>query len=251
VTISSLPRRRYDFYIAVPWHGHVAVTVPVRGASDAAVHLIDDTWVREGGYGQRKVWVADLSVFSTVKSRLSEELCLSRNPFKFLHCLGRDFILDQLAQWIASKISDSCLGHIVASAVVRGGYVGVLQTAFFEPPCLGEAQAPPSSSPVPQPPPPSPAQLTQSWAYHVLGTCADGACGLRIRSGPGYSAYPVAYTLLDGNEVHITCQTRGETVSNGSSASNVWDRLTDNNWAADFYIDTPNVNQFTVPIPHC
>lgn len=114
--------------------------------------------------------------------------------------------------------------------------------------------APPASSPTPpaegqaQAPPPSP---PRTYTYRVSGTCADGACGLNIRSGPGYTAHGVTRRVAEGGEVHIVCQARGERVSNGRASSSVWDRLSDGGWAADFYVNTPNVDQYTPPIPQC
>jgi Protein of unknown function (DUF2599) len=92
-----------------------------------------------------------------------------------------------------------------------------------------------------------------AYVHHVRGTCADGACGLNERSGPGYSAYPVVGKLYDGNEVDIVCQTRGQSVApNHGVASNVWDRLTGGAYVTDVYVDTAGVGgSFSSPIPQC
>lgn len=69
----------------------------------------------------------------------------------------------------------------------------------------------------PAPPPPAPPQPPQSsYRYQVYGT---GSFGLRERTGPGCSA--------------------------------VWNRLTDGGYVSDFYINTPNIDSWTPPIPQC
>ena len=106
------------------------------------------------------------------------------------------------------------------------------------------------------PPPPTgsgsgPPPVT--YRYYVYHTCANGHCGLNIRTGPGYTHYAVTRVLSDGNAVDIVCQTRGESVSGADgSSSNVWDRLAQGDYAADFYIDTPGMTgSFSPPIPQC
>ncbi len=93
----------------------------------------------------------------------------------------------------------------------------------------------------------------QIYWHHVYHTCANGKCGLRLHTGPGYSAYPVTRVLVDGDAVGIVCQARGEPVSGiDGSSSNVWDRLVEGDWAADFYVDTPGTTgSFSPPIPVC
>jgi hypothetical protein len=109
---------------------------------------------------------------------------------------------------------------------------------------------------LPPPPPPTgpgsgPPPVT--YRYYVYHTCANGHCGLNIRTGPGYTHYAVTRVLSDGTAVDIVCQTRGESVSGADgSSSNVWDRLAQGDYAADFYIDTPGMTgSFSPPIPQC
>ena len=108
------------------------------------------------------------------------------------------------------------------------------------------------------PPPPAPTGPSSgpppvTYRHHVYHTCANGHCGLNIRTGPGYTHYSVTRVLSDGDAVDIVCQTRGESVSGiDGSSSNVWDRLAQGDYAADFYIDTPGMTgSFSPPIPQC
>lgn len=105
-----------------------------------------------------------------------------------------------------------------------------------------------SNAPSAPPPPPPPAY----YVHHVVNTCADGACGLNKRSGPGYSSYPKVGGLYDGYEVDVSCQTSGENVSSSKFGNtSVWDRLTDGSYVTDMYVDTPGQGTFSSPIPHC
>ncbi len=91
------------------------------------------------------------------------------------------------------------------------------------------------------------------YVYRVYHTCANGGCGLHVRTGPGYSHYVSVGLLHDGDPVKIVCQGVGEPVSglNGTS-SDVWDKLTDGRWVADYYVDTPGMEgAFSPPIPRC
>jgi surface antigen len=89
------------------------------------------------------------------------------------------------------------------------------------------------------------------FVHHVTGTCRDGACGLTIRSGPGYTGYAALGALPEGAEADVVCQAIGQTVSNGYAASSIWDRLTDGRWVSDFYLDTPSIGTWSPPIPQC
>jgi hypothetical protein len=109
--------------------------------------------------------------------------------------------------------------------------------------------SPPPSNPQGDPPPPAP----NSYRYVVKGTCYDQHCGLRERTGPGYTAYDAVGTLYDGDPVDVVCQAQGELVGPGRNgqSSAIWDRLTNGYWVADYYISTPNVGTFSPPIPQC
>jgi len=105
---------------------------------------------------------------------------------------------------------------------------------------------------------PPPAEVPSTgptyYVYHVYGTCADGACGLHERAGPGYSSYPMVGSIPEGAEVDVVCQDSGETVGPSPATGNssaIWDRLTSGVWVSDLYITTPDVGTWSPPIPHC
>jgi len=91
-----------------------------------------------------------------------------------------------------------------------------------------------------------------TFPYRVYHTCANGHCGLPVRTGPG-NAFPVSRQLPDGTEVDIVCQTRGDAVTGiDGSSSNVWDELADGTFVADFFVNTPGTQgSFSPPIPVC
>jgi hypothetical protein len=106
---------------------------------------------------------------------------------------------------------------------------------------------PPTSGP-PQPGPGG----ASSYVYPVHGSCSGSVCGINERTGPGFG-YAVVGGKAEGAEVDIVCQTTGDVV-NGTigGSSNIWDRLTDGNYVADLFVDTPGVGVFSdPPIPHC
>jgi hypothetical protein len=281
-TIAVLSHARYDIHINASWSGQVAVTLPLTGRSDAILHDVGGEWVAEGsGPGQRLVWVTQLSLFSTLANKAVSVLCLTWDPRKLLTCLALKslkYIDKSLALWIAQKLDDSCLVHLIVS-----GFYGPenVPLAMFSGPCVGSAgdpagpaspqpnpQGPPaapaprsSNPPPPTAPPPPPVSSSPApappgpatYRYYVYHTCANGACGLNLRAGPGYSSYPITRVLVDGDPVDIVCQTRGEPVSGlDGSSSNVWDKLIQGDYAADFYIDTPGMTgSFSPPIPQC
>jgi hypothetical protein len=145
------------------------------------------------------------------------------------------------------------------SGYIYGGPAGSGPAAVPPPPPPPPPPPAPTPTPVPTPPQvppsegaPSPAPVVPSYYVHrVTGTCRDGACGLRLRTGSGYSTFAAVGSLPEGAEADVVCQSIGETVSNGFASSAVWDRLTDGYWVSDFYIDTPNVGTYSSPIPQC
>jgi hypothetical protein len=113
------------------------------------------------------------------------------------------------------------------------------------------AQAPQEQPAKPQPE--TPPQPPATYRYAVYGTCADGACGLRKRAGPGYTHHAHVGWLYDGNAVDIVCQTTGEFVQpNSGTGSDVWDKLADGTYVTDVYVNTPATGgAFTSSIPRC
>lgn len=127
-------------------------------------------------------------------------------------------------------------------------------------PAAGSSTSAPATVATPAPastaasaPAPATSSPPKSYVYDVYNTCANGACGLDFRSGPGYSDYSVTRVLVDGDAVDIVCQTAGQSVSGkDGSSSDVWDKTAQGDYAADFYIDTPGMNgAFSPPIPQC
>ena len=160
------------------------------------------------------------------------------------YCAVNDFICNwSISNVLKCPIGSTC-GHF--SYGHNGGYApvgGVAAADYF-------LSLPPLSS---SPPPVSPPTPPTTYQYHVYHTCANGHCGLNIRTGPGYTNYQVTRVLNDGDSVDIVCQTRGEAVSGADgSSSDIWDRLSQGDYAADFYIDTPGMTgSFSPPIPQC
>jgi hypothetical protein len=116
---------------------------------------------------------------------------------------------------------------------------------------------PPSSSsphpptPPPAPPSPAPSPGAKFFVYHIVGSCSGSVCGVNERTGPGY-AYPILGTKPEGAEVDIVCQTRGDRVYGTiGGSSSVWDRLTNSYYVSDLFVSTPQVDQFSPPIPNC
>jgi surface antigen len=121
-------------------------------------------------------------------------------------------------------------------------------------PSAPSTPTPPPASPTPTPiatPPPSAPAAPAFYVYYVTGTCRDGACGLAMRAGPGYSDYAQVGSLAEGAAADVVCQALGETVSNGYAESAIWDQLTNGDWVSDFYLSTPNIGTWSPPIPRC
>jgi surface antigen len=121
------------------------------------------------------------------------------------------------------------------------------------PPVSGSGPAPtPVPTPVPaEGGPPTAATPPPFYVYQVTGTCRDGACGLALRAGPGYSNYAQVGSLAEGASADVVCQALGEMVSNGYAESAIWDQLTNGAWVSDFYLNTPNIGTWSPPIPRC
>jgi len=158
------------------------------------------------------------------------------------------------ASWISGYIygGPAGSGTLPSSPVVPTPSQPTPPTSTPTPTPQPKPQPTPTPTPQPQPTPtPQPPPAPQYFVHHVSGTCRDGACGLTLRAGPGYSGYAAVGGLPEGGEADVVCQAMGQTVSNGYASSAVWDRLTNGDWASDFYIDTPNIGAFSPPIPQC
>jgi hypothetical protein len=94
-----------------------------------------------------------------------------------------------------------------------------------------------------------------SYPHEVTGTgsCGDSACGLNQRSCARTTCGTTGH-YSEGQEVGIVCQTTGDTVGPSPiypyNSSDIWDKLTDGSYVSDLYVDTPNVNWWSPPIPH-
>jgi surface antigen len=151
-----------------------------------------------------------------------------------------------------SNVTVRRVGPYAGVAFIYGGPAGTgLQTPPVTTTPPSTTTTPTTTTPTTTTPttPPSPT----FYVHHVYGTCADGACGLKERAGPGYSAYAQTGGLAEGAEADIVCQTSGELVTpNHGTASTVWDKLTNGAYVTDVYVDTSGVGgAFSPPIPHC
>ncbi len=89
-----------------------------------------------------------------------------------------------------------------------------------------------------------------SYAYHVA-FCEGTGCEVSLHTGPGFSGFPVAGHVKEGDRIDIACQEHGEVVSAGGRSSDVWDKLTSGFWITDYFVDTPVAGAFSPPIPEC
>lgn len=89
--------------------------------------------------------------------------------------------------------------------------------------------------------------------FQVVGTCADGQCGLNIRNFPCWSHCTRIGGLYDGNVVDVICQTKGELVTPGlTAATRVWDEIAPaGSYVTDAYINTPGRGSGTFSLPRC
>lgn len=89
-------------------------------------------------------------------------------------------------------------------------------------------------------------------AYAVHGTCTSGTCGLAVWSGPGAGSFRAVGAVYEGQHATVACQTRGQTMSASSGrTSAIWDRLANGGFVSDLYLNTPNVGEFSPPLPRC
>ena len=95
-------------------------------------------------------------------------------------------------------------------------------------------------------------QRSRGAEFRVYGTCLARQCGLKQRSGPGAN-YPEVdrhQRLEDGHRVLVVCQDEGPAPR--GFASRVWDRLPNNRYVSDAFVDTPNRSGgFSEALPRC
>lgn len=88
-------------------------------------------------------------------------------------------------------------------------------------------------------------------SYRVYGTCAEGRCGLNVRSRPTSHAFQRGQ-LRDGDEVTIACQTVGERLETRNRiSSRIWNRLASGGYISDLYVDTERAGRFSPDLPGC
>jgi hypothetical protein len=120
-SIVQVGRRVYDIHISVPWHGTVAVSLPLHGHGDTIVHrLTPGVWVSEGtARGARTVWVSQLSWFSNATNKVAGALCIKFDITGFLECLARKgvkYVDGKIMSWIESKLPNPCAASLVSTA---------------------------------------------------------------------------------------------------------------------------------------
>lgn len=189
----------------------------------------------------------------------STSLCVSSGSNSAVNVgdSGGPVMLQRRGQWyLAGIVSSQAVlrsGRYVSGVTAIAGQMSWINSALASLTPQSPSPAPsPSPSPAPGPSPSTPAPT--SYVYTVYGTCADGACGLNVRAGPGYSEYALLGSLNEDVEVDIVCQAIGETVGPSPTthhSSAIWDQLTDGGWVSDLYVTTPNIGTWSPPIPEC
>jgi hypothetical protein len=158
VSISRVGRQSFDMHIAAPWHGTVAVSLPLKGQKDTIVHDVGGLWLTEGHKrGERTVWVTQLSIFGTIWNKIKQipsNLCLVFTVSEFTHCLiekSVGYVNSKLASWIIAKLPHGCFVHMAEAGLLEGGAVSVFIAALTDPDCVGTASSP-GPGPAPAPP---------------------------------------------------------------------------------------------------
>jgi hypothetical protein len=136
VTITAHGPGVYDVHVGAPWHGTVAISMPLRRRTDTILHNVGGVWLTEGQrQGERTVWVTQLSWFTTLVSKavdkVSGALCLSFSLSEIADCVVQkvgSHVDGKLVSWIESKLPQNCVVQLVASGVgsVAGGPAAVV-----------------------------------------------------------------------------------------------------------------------------
>jgi hypothetical protein len=264
-SITEVARGEYAIHIAAPWRGAVTVALPLTHGLPIVAHRVLGEWKVEPARavgGRAIARVRRLSLFGDLAKCIKPQ-----SLHGFLVCALKAGVHD-IPQTIFQQIVDKIIPPYDPCRPINFSidYTDLLAAcpAVDGPPPSSHPPTPPApptshpgSTPAPQPTPvtptPPPAGTT-TYPHHVFGTCADGACGLKIRSGSGYSWYAQIGSLVDGDAVQVLCQAIGETVGPSPATGNssaIWDELAGGGWVSDLYIDTPNVGAFSPPIPQC
>ncbi len=272
-SITEIDSGVYAIHIAVPWRGAVTVVLPLSQGLPIVAHRVSGEWriERARAIGGRAVArVHALSLFGDLAK------CIKPESFHgLLICLLKAGVRElphTIFKTIVNKIIptyDPCrpinfsldLTDLLAACPAVNGPAPTQHPSTPSPtqspapsPPSGSATSPQPAQPQPSQPQPIPPGESTSYTHHVYGTCADKVCGLKIRSGPGYSAYAQVGSLADGDTVQVICQAIGELVGPSPATGNssaIWDQLVSGGWVSDLYIDTPGVGTFSPPIPQC
>jgi hypothetical protein len=131
-TITSVGDGRVAISVTVPWRGKVEITGPLPSTTETIAHDIDGLWLPEGTrVGQSAVWVTHLSLFSFsgLLKGVQDFLCLTaEDPYDLVGCLltkGLEYVDQQVALDLVSKVSKSCITALVTSSLyaTKGGQI--------------------------------------------------------------------------------------------------------------------------------
>jgi hypothetical protein len=87
----------------------------------------------------------------------------------------------------------------------------------------------------------------EAFMYQIYNTNGNGA---HVRSSPSSNSTLIK-TMADGEDADVVCQVAGETVSDGTYSSAIWDRLSNGGYVSDLYVTTKAIGGFTPGIPRC
>lgn len=135
--------------------------------------------------------------------------------------------------------------HSATNWSINNPSEGFYYTTFkwFSPVSAGHASTPSPVRPVVLPNPPK-HPVTMPSSTHQFDVY--GITTLVEHASPSESAEKVAVLPL-GDKVDVRCQDTGDAVE----GSQVWDQLTNGGWIPDYYVDTPDIGNFSYPIPLC
>jgi len=262
VTITARARGVYDVHIAAPWHGTVAVSIPLRRRTDTILHDVGGVWLAEGvSRGERTVWVTQLSWFTTLVSKSVDDvkgaLCLSFTLPEIAECVLRKLgahIEGKVVSWIESKLPQNCVVQLTVAGVTgaaggpKGAVVSIIKQAVSGacqgsagetgpiPPLPGPSPSPqpgpapspsatpsPVSSPTPTPPSPPLTFSEQETPNHPVNTFTD----YDNASGEGPA-------IAAGLWVQVSCKVYDPTIAS-VNPDGYWYRIASAPWADAYY----------------